>query len=305
MGRTAGVVAVKPGDEATGEEPCILFVHLRWTRSGFKALMHVMNGADKPHGGGRAMGNCTDEELAFFLGEGGKEEAGTAGTGTGTGTGAGNDGGDGGDDVDHQVARLWNSPLVPVSWTKDKGPAALTAAHAVYPTLASKAREERRRRAGGGGCRRDALSKASLQLPKGAVDPGETPWNAALRELQEEAGVEASEVRRAEAAPGIRAGPMTAFVVTLGEERTAGAAGAAGVGSGWKVEGSPETVSAVWVPVSQVAPGPLCAVHHVRQVKEVLDKVLPNLNDWVPSRARAGVAEEDEEREGAKRARLL
>ncbi len=44
------------------------------------------------------------------------------------------------------------------------------------------------------------------------MDPGETPWNAALRELQEEAGVEASEVRRAEAAPGIRAGPMLALI---------------------------------------------------------------------------------------------
>ena len=240
---------MKPRDE--GEEPCILFVVLRWTRSGFKAIMHVLNGSDKykPHGARTMMANCTDDELAFLLGT--RQE---------------NDDEDRDHNDDHDddaavarrhVARLWNSPLVPSSWTKDKGIGGVEAAHHVYPQLASAAREERRRRAGGGACRRDALSKASLQLPKGAVDPGETPWNAALRELREEAGVARSDeevVARSENAPGIRAGPMTAFVVTLGEQRMAakeewgaeGLDGIAGVAAGgWKVEGSPETVAAV------------------------------------------------------------
>ena len=271
------------------------------------------------------MTNCTDDELTFFLGVGleGELEAGN------------NDA----DRDEHaaaarQVERLWNDPLVPSSWTKDKGPAGLEAAHAVYPRLATMAREERRRRASGGQCRRDALSKADLQLPKGAVDQGETPWTAALRELREEAGVEASEVRRADLAPGIRAGPMTAFVVTLGEERTAAKMRVEGVrddeegvfgaqpgteaisgghaedvgpsgtpevtAGGWKVEGSPETVASVWIPVSCLG-----AVHTVRLVREVLDKVLPNIDTWVPPRRGNSEEKEEEgdEREGVKRAR--
>ena len=325
---------MKPGDEVTGEEACILFVRLRWTRSGFKALMHLMNGSDKfkPPLGSRAVTNCTDNELTFFLGIGleGELEAGN------------NDA----DRDEHaalaaarHVERLWNDPLVPSSWTKDKGPAGLEAAHAVYPRLATMAREERRRRARGGQCRRDALSKADLQLPKGAVDQGETPWTAALRELREEAGVAASEVRRAELAPGIRAGQMTAFVVTLEDERTAakirvegvrddkegvlgaqpgtevvpgrlaedvGPSGTPGAtAGGWKVEGSPETVASVWVPVSDLG-----AVHTVRLVREVLDKVLPNLATWVPPRRGKSEEKEEEEEEeegdeleGVKRAR--
>ena len=61
-------------------------------------------------------------------------------------------------------------------------------------------------------------------MPKGVVDSGETPWTAALRELREEAGVTPEEVRRVETAPGIRAGPMTAFVVTLPPSRMTGGA---------------------------------------------------------------------------------
>ena len=314
---------MRPGDELTGQEASILFVRLRWTRSGFKALMHFLNGEDdlKPHKGRRAVTNCTDDELAFFLG-----------IGIGGDLEAGSDEVDRDEHVDvtRHVQRLWNDQLVPLSWTKDKGPAGLEAAHCVYPQLASMAREERRRRARGGESRRDALSKADLQLPKGAVDQGETPWTAALRELREEAGVDSSEVRRAEFAPGIRAGPMTAFVVTLGEERmsarmegvrdsegsgaqpgTGDVGGHAGdvrtpatagtTSGGWKVDGSPETVAAVWVPV----PSGLGAVHMVRQVREVLDKVLPNLDTWVPPRRGKNEKEEEEEeeREGVKRAR--
>ena len=65
--------------------------------------------------------------------------------------------------------------------------------------------------------------------------------------------------------------------------------------------------------MSRVTPGPGCAVHHVRQVKEVLEKVLPNLDEWVPPRPRGqrkrekveeGKREEEgERREGVKRAR--
>jgi 8-oxo-dGTP pyrophosphatase MutT (NUDIX family) len=218
------------------------------------------------------LGNCTDEELAFFLG-------------VRVGARAGDDD-DNDEGVAHHVGRLFNSPLVPASWTLDRGTAALVAAHAVYPQLSSLARDERRRRAGGGACCRDALSMNPLQLPKGVVDPGETPWAAALRELREEAGVEAREVCRAEAAPGITVGPMTAFVVTLGEKRTASGAAGAGCWGGWEVEGSPETVRAVWVPVSRLVPGPQY-VQQVRQVKEVLDKVLPRLDEWVPPRIEA------------------
>jgi hypothetical protein len=39
--RTAGVVAVRR--DASGEL-FILFVHLRWSRTGFKSLMHRLNG---------------------------------------------------------------------------------------------------------------------------------------------------------------------------------------------------------------------------------------------------------------------
>ena len=66
--RTAGVVAVRR-DRATGDTH-VLFVSLRWTRSGFKTLMHCLNGAEKATRGAGATKNCTDEELAFFLGEG-------------------------------------------------------------------------------------------------------------------------------------------------------------------------------------------------------------------------------------------
>lgn len=297
--RTAGVVAVKPGDAMTGEEPCVLFVQLRWTRSGFKSLMHVLNSSDSPRVARRAAENCTDDELGFFLGTGGRGDGvissspSEAQPGDGDGAHA---------ECVRQVERLWHHPLVPSSWTREKGPEALAAAPGVYAVLAGTVRRERTRRAEGGGCRRDALSRASLQLPKGAVDPGETPWMAAVRELREEAGVEASEVQRAETAPGIRAGPMTAFVVTLGEDRTR---------AGWEVEGSPETVAARWVPVSEVAPGPECRMEHVRQVREVLAQVVPHLSEYVPPQ---GTWDGDEgnihrtregKDEGAKRSRFV
>ena len=44
--------------------------------------------------------------------------------------------------------------------------------------------------------RRAASGKAVLALPKGHVDPGETPPQAAAREVREEAGVEAELVEK-------------------------------------------------------------------------------------------------------------
>ena len=94
--RTAGVVAVKR-DRVT-RDTHVLFVSLRWTRSGFKTLMHCLNGAEKATRGAGATKNCTDEELAFFLGEG----------------------------DDGAAERLWNDPLVPASWTRDRERTALS-----------------------------------------------------------------------------------------------------------------------------------------------------------------------------------
>ena len=64
--RTAGIIAVRK-DKAT-REVFVLFVTLRWTRSGFKTLMHCLNGAEKVERASRAVQNCTDDELAHFLG---------------------------------------------------------------------------------------------------------------------------------------------------------------------------------------------------------------------------------------------
>lgn len=44
--------------------------------------------------------------------------------------------------------------------------------------------------------RRSAQGHRVLALPKGHVDPGETPAQAALREVREETGVEAEQIRR-------------------------------------------------------------------------------------------------------------
>ena len=257
--RTAGVVAVRR-DRATGDTH-VLFVSLRWTRSGFKTLMHCLNGAEKATRGAGATKNCTDEELAFFLGEG----------------------------DDGAAERLWNHPLVPSSWTRDRGEDGLVAARANFAGLAELARRERQRRTAGGRCLRDELSRSPLQMPKGVVDPGETPWTAALRELREEAGVAPEEVRRVATAPGIRAGPMTAFVVTLPPSRDAG----------WVVEGSAETTSARWVPAREVR-----RLHLVRQVREVMDKALPNLDEWLGTDGDGDGGDGDGDGSAAKRSRL-
>ena len=57
--RTAGIIAVRK-DKAT-REVFVLFVTLRWTRSGFKTLMRL-NGAEKVERASRAVQNCTDDE---------------------------------------------------------------------------------------------------------------------------------------------------------------------------------------------------------------------------------------------------
>ena len=67
-------------------------------------------------------------------------------------------------------------------------------------------------------------------------------------------GVDPGEARRVQHAPGLRAGPMTAFVVTLPESRA----------DGWDVEKSPETTAARWVLAGEVR-----RMHLVRQVREV------------------------------------
>ena len=237
--RTAGIIAVRR-DEAT-REVFVLFVTLRWTRSGFKTLMHCLNGAEKVERASRAVQNCTDDELAHFLGA--DDESGEA-----------------------AVDRLWSDATVPRSWTVDKGPAGLAAARATRERLAKSARGERERRARGGDCRRDDLSKTSSQIPKGVVDAGETPWTAALRELEEEAGVVPGEVRRLESAPAIRKGALTAFAVTLPASRN----------DGWRVENSPETTEARWIPLAEVR-----RMRLVRDVGDVMDRALPLLEHWL------------------------
>jgi len=65
--RTAGVVAVRR--DASGEL-FILFVLLRWSRSGFKSLMHRLNGSDPASSRVAEVMDCTDEELTFFTEQG-------------------------------------------------------------------------------------------------------------------------------------------------------------------------------------------------------------------------------------------
>ena len=165
LAHSAGVVAVRR-DAASGEL-FVLFVDLRWTRSGFVPLMHRLNGSDvlvpsagknektKCSGDIEAQ-NCSNEELDFFVEQG--------------------------------VAGLWSSPLVPRSWTTDKGAAGLAAAHARFAELAVQCRREmdRRRPSTMPGFvvkdemeRRDALSRECRQIPKGVIDAGEEPWAAA------------------------------------------------------------------------------------------------------------------------------
>ena len=67
LARTAGVVVVKR--DAATRDISLLFVSLRWTRSGFKTLLHCLNGEEKTARAHGAVRNMTSEELSFFLGD--------------------------------------------------------------------------------------------------------------------------------------------------------------------------------------------------------------------------------------------
>lgn len=74
-----------------------------------------------------------------------------------------------------------------------------------------------------GGCRflllRSSQTKRPLwEFPKGALDDGETPFDAALRELQEETGLDAADVRIVE---GFERREMYRFTAGDGKDRTA------------------------------------------------------------------------------------
>jgi hypothetical protein len=146
--RTAGIIAVRK-DKAT-REVFVLFVTLRWTRSGFKTLMHCLNGAEKVERASRAVQNCTDDELAHFLGA--DDESGEA-----------------------AVDRLWSDATVPRSWTVDKGPAGLAAARATRERLAKSARGERERRARGGTAVAMIYPRLPRRFPKASSTPARRP----------------------------------------------------------------------------------------------------------------------------------
>jgi 8-oxo-dGTP pyrophosphatase MutT (NUDIX family) len=114
-------------------------------------------------------------------------------------------------------------------------------------------------------CLQDQLAKASLTMPKGDVDYGETPWHAAVRELWEEAGVPAADVTQVHELAPLRTRTLTAFVVRLAprweEPRDA-----------WPTSCS-ETTMARWVPVSERA-----SMWFVNQVHEILfEKASPKI----------------------------
>jgi 8-oxo-dGTP pyrophosphatase MutT (NUDIX family) len=144
----------------------VLLVRLRWTRSGFKSLFHLLNGADPytHHAATKAAQNCTDRELELSA------------TGCRSGT-------------THSFRFRGSTRRADARLTQ--------------------------RRAGEGARCMDPVSKNNLTLPKGEIDLGETDWVAALRELQEEAGVPPADVKVHDEIKPLREAKLTVFVATL------------------------------------------------------------------------------------------
>jgi 8-oxo-dGTP pyrophosphatase MutT (NUDIX family) len=157
----------------------VLLARLRWTRSGFKSLVHALAGANPVPAGEAPFRCCTDEELALLAGP---------------------------------FEALWGHERLPPSWREHCSSATAAAAHAQWG--ARRAAAELQRRAGGGTWEPDALSAQPLVLPKGGAAPNETDADAALREFAEETGVPQQDVRAAPVAP-LRCAGLCAYAVAV------------------------------------------------------------------------------------------
>ena len=85
-----------------------------------------------------------------------------------------------------------------------------------------------------------ARSPGEVGLPGGRLEPGEGAWEAALRELEEELGIPARQVRRLGAAAGVRAAPGGA------DPPVRGCAPAPAV----ELRPGPEVAEAFWLPLA-------------------------------------------------------
>jgi 8-oxo-dGTP pyrophosphatase MutT (NUDIX family) len=159
--------------------PCVLLARLRWTRSGFKSLVHALTGANPVPASDAPFRCCTDHELALLAGP---------------------------------FELLWGHELLPPTWRAHCSAATAADAHAHWG--ARRAAAELQRRATGGAWEPDELSAQPLVLPKGGAEPGESDADAALREFSEETGVPLLDVRLAPHAP-LRCAGLCAFAVAL------------------------------------------------------------------------------------------
>jgi 8-oxo-dGTP pyrophosphatase MutT (NUDIX family) len=185
-----------------------LFARLRWTRNGLKSAFHSLVGANPPCG--RAtLGNCTDAELALLAGP---------------------------------FDELWTHALLPPTW-RLHGAEPESSARANHGWLSAAAASEISRRASGGAVQQDELSRNALVLPKGGAQPGESDWDAALREFCEETGVPASDVLRMPDEQPLRSDGLCVFPVALKGKWEDVAS--------WALPECAETCGAEWVSLEQ------------------------------------------------------
>ncbi|KAK3247068.1 hypothetical protein CYMTET_43420 [Cymbomonas tetramitiformis] len=194
--RTFGCIALKcsgPGASQDWGKRLILLTRVRWTRSGFKTLFHILNGEERltdSEARGAWQRNCTDVELRFFA---------------------------------SSFEDVWTSEIVPASW-KDKGEKCEEASQARYPVLQQRAlRElEHREQFPYARAEQDWLAANDLSLPKGGQDSDETDWESALREFCEETGCPSNTVRQLRSEPvkarGGRGEVMHCYLVAVGAE---------------------------------------------------------------------------------------
>lgn len=152
----------------------------RWTRSGMKTLMHVLNGADKwsKNRVAKAVKHCTIKELELLA---------------------------------RGAHSIWADPLLP--WCRE---GALPWAKKIYPTVLAAVKAEAKRRADGGNLKQDKFSM--MGLPKGTLeDTDKSAWEGALRELWEETGISKDEVHvdKSFNTIYIKAQKLTMFVVRV------------------------------------------------------------------------------------------
>ena len=221
--------------------PYMLLSELRWTRSGFKSIVHVLNGCDPetPANKRQAAMNCTNAELRRISDTLSADE-------------------------------LWNDPAIPRSWKK----IALLTARKRLPAMQAAVCDERTRRSSGGSWHRDRLSLATVVLPKGTLEADEDVFVGAVRELREEAYVQPSDVRCIQGVEPLHnfRRSLVAFVVTLDASSPCLAK------DDWKIplSCSSETIAAKWYTAAEVR-----AMWFPGAMRDVIQAALPRLEEYL------------------------